>query len=594
MAGLNKTLMEASGAPSGGTRAWKFKRILNLVEAAASKAFEIQYGSLNGFSYNVTSSNNRQIRPDDNIFKLNSFFAKIQRTTLNYKFTIDNGSSDFCDMYFRSPRAEIINFIIKELDQRRSKINTWNLDSYELKTSGNDMKNPTLYLRIMFTSLIKNKKGKVITQKIPININLALKYAGENKSAKELKDLKPSKVPGLTDAWLSPDQFKNKVISYINSNSFPSKNISLKESYTNIVNDSYKNQISDSPSIASDLSSEFFEILSALKAARLLQENNSYIMKVFGLPVERVDRSKVKIYIPQKANEPLTDYEISYDKDSPKYGENGNLKISVKSKVRGSSAATVKFDSLFSNVSDVNAWFNKLASKIKTRQVGQFNVARSALSYKSYGQITTLYPIRAIKMLLSSVLRGRVNSDFSRVITGGNVNSFRKICAEVDKKITSNKPSVRYIPVDELISDKKLLKECKTFIAHNLGKNTKDYISALDKLPELKGEKYVIQGTDEKYPFSLNNFALICERVVVATSKKEGSSKLNFYKMFYDNVLTKKEVAYSVLELIKQNDEVRLHYGFYSKYNFNKYKTWIALRSKNYAFNMQDALAMDV
>ena len=63
--------------------------------------------------------------------------------------------------------------------------------------------------------------------------------------------------------------------------------------------------------------------------------------------------------------------------------------------------------------------------------------------------------------------------------------------------------------------------------------------------------------------------------------------------MFYDNVLTKREVAYSVLSL-EGTDEVKLEYGFHSKYNFNQYKKWIALRSKNYAFNMQDALAMDV
>jgi len=592
MAQAHRGLVEASNAPRGGTRAWKFKRVMNLVEAAAAKAFETQYGSADGFQYNIINEG-RQITPSDNIFELNKFFAPIKRATLNYKFTIDNGSSNYCDMYFRTPRVALINSIIKELSDRRSLINSWNVDAYELKTSGQDMKNPTLYIRIMFESRIKNKKGKVVVQKVPVNVNLALKYAGKNESAKELKELKPSRIDGLTDTWLSPEQFKNKVIEYIDSKSFPSKNLMVKEAYKGMVNDSFKNQLRDSASIASDLSSEFFEVLSALKAARLLQANNPIIMKIFGIPVDSIEARKVKIYIPQKANEPLTDYEICYDKDHPTYGENGNLKISVKSKVRGSSAATVKFDTMFSDVSEVNVWFNKLSSAIKRKQVGQFNVAKSALSYKSLGKITTLYPIRAVKMLLASVLKGKVTSDFSTVINHGNINSFKKMCKEIDKKVTSGMASVRYIPIDDLITDAKILKECKILIAHNLDKNANQYLKLLDKKPIKSGNTYVAEGTQEKYPFGLNNFALICERVVVETSKERSNTKLNFYKMFYDNVLTKREVAYSVLSL-KGTDEVKLEYGFYSKYNFNQYKKWIALRSKNYAFNMQDALAMDV
>lgn len=592
MINSHQALTNASTAPRGGTRAWKFKRVMKLIEAAAAKAFEIQYGSSDGFEYNIINEG-RQVSPSDNIFELNKFFAPIKRATLNYKFTVDNGSSNYCDMYFRTPRVAFINSIIKELNDRRSLINSWNLDAYELKTSGQNMKNPTLYIRLMFESRIKNKKGKVVIQKIPVNVNLALKYAGKNESAKELKELKPSKIDGLTDTWLSPEQFKTKVITYIDSKYFPSKNIMVKEAYKEMVNASFKNQLRDSASIASDLSSEFFEVLSALKAARLLQSNNSMIMKIFGIPVDSIEARKVKIYIPQKANEPLTDYEISYDKDHPTYGENGNLKISVKSKVRGSSAATVKFDTMFSDISEVNAWFNKLSTSIRRKQVGQYNVAKSALSYKSLGKITTLYPIRAVKMLLASVLKGKVTSDFSSVINHGNINSFKKMCKEIDKKVTGGMASARYIPIDDLITDAKILKECKTLIAYNLDKNPNQYLKLLDKEPVKSGNTYLAKGTQEKYPFSLNNFALICERVVVETSKERSNTKLNFYKMFYDNVLTKREVAYSVLSL-EGTDEVKLEYGFHSKYNFNQYKKWIALRSKNYAFNMQDALAMDV
>jgi len=97
-----------------------------------------------------------------------------------------------------------------------------------------------------------------------------------------------------------------------------------------------------------------------------------------------------------------------------------------------------------------------------------------------------------------------------------------------------------------------------------------------------------------KYPFSVNNLALLCERVLVETSKRDGQSQFNFYKMFYDQVLVKNQVAYAMTSRETVGDEVKLKYSFVSAVDFGKYKKWIALRSKNYANNMQDALGMAV
>ena len=97
---------------------------------------------------------------------------------------------------------------------------------------------------------------------------------------------------------------------------------------------------------------------------------------------------------------------------------------------------------------------------------------------------------------------------------------------------------------------------------------------------------------NKKYPFALNNIALLCERVLVQTSYAESQTQLNFYKLFYEQVLLKESVVYSITKQKEINSEVRLHYDFVSTRNFAQYKDWIKLRTKNYANNMQDALGM--
>ena len=74
MINSHQALTNASTAPRGGTRAWKFKRVMKLVEAAAARAFEHQYGNTDGFQYEIISEG-KQAKPSDNIFSLNSFFA---------------------------------------------------------------------------------------------------------------------------------------------------------------------------------------------------------------------------------------------------------------------------------------------------------------------------------------------------------------------------------------------------------------------------------------------------------------------------------------------------------------------------------------
>jgi len=67
------------------------------------------------------------------------------------------------------------------------------------------------------------------------------------------------------------------------------------------------------------------------------------------------------------------------------------------------------------------------------------------------------------------------------------------------------------------------------------------------------------------------------EKIIMASATEESFAKYNFYQMFFDEVLRKKELAYAIISI--KNGQ--LNYNFYSKVNFaQEYKNWIELRSK--------------
>ena len=73
------------------------------------------------------------------------------------------------------------------------------------------------------------------------------------------------------------------------------------------------------------------------------------------------------------------------------------------------------------------------------------------------------------------------------------------------------------------------------------------------------------------------NIGIICEKILQAASKKSNQTNYNFYQMFFDEVLRKKELAYAITTI----SGGQLKYNFYSKVNFIlEYKNWIELRSK--------------
>lgn len=97
------------------------------------------------------------------------------------------------------------------------------------------------------------------------------------------------------------------------------------------------------------------------------------------------------------------------------------------------------------------------------------------------------------------------------------------------------------------------------------------------KSKTIKSTTYLVSEENDleekRYPFVLNNFGYLCEKIVVLASKKNGRSKINFWKLFYDNVLTKKQILYSVMYERNNGGNAELEYVFKSTANFTKFKT---------------------
>ena len=207
-----------------------------------------------------------------------------------------------------------------------------------------------------------------------------------------------------------------------------------------------------------------------------------------------------------------------------------------------------------------------------------------------------MYPIRALRKLLVSSKSSYVKSDLRTTLDTSfmSVSEWQQLITIIDKKITSVK---NYEEIDNLITDKDLLIKSKKMIAENLyrfanqrEKNTR----IMREIITASYEEAKRKSPSGQYPFSINNVALLCERVLVRTSQRSGQSKFNFYKLFYDQVLKKRAVVYSVTERKEVGGEEKLIHTFRSTTNFKQYEKWISLRTKNYPNNMTDALGMQV
>lgn len=406
------------------------------------------------------------------------------------------------------------------------------------------------------------KTGAVKMAPLEITVKASIKA---NPVATGKAKFKPSDIkPSIVNDWLDAYDIVDNVKKYIKSVDLEA---TVEKEILYLLDETAKDTRTKIPfDIPKDLiPAEFYEVLTSVKLAILLKKNDADIRKILGIPKDMdLKKSKVKIYIPQKANFPLIDYYISITAIEKK-SEESALRISVKSKVKSPKANTVKFKDVFSNKKDITDWYNSLNSQLKQKQKGPKIVAESALDiYNSYtGKAVFGIPIMSVLNLIrddrTNITR-IINDTLNNVIT---VQEFENILKTIEKNISK--------------------------VGNNTEMSTFDGDIGVASSKVIQSSMSKVGGTPVKN--TVYNMAYLCEKILVSASKQTSSTKHNYYQMFYDQVLTQKSIAYAVSSVTGKT----LNYNFYSLVNFEQeYASWLALRSKNSPNAPNDVIGIDV
>lgn len=406
------------------------------------------------------------------------------------------------------------------------------------------------------------KTGAVKMAPLEITVKASIKA---NPVATGKAKFKPSDIkPSIVNDWLDAYDIVDNVKKYIKSVDLEA---TVEKEILYLLDETAKDTRTKIPfDIPKDLiPAEFYEVLTSVKLAILLKKNDADIRKILGIPKDMdLKKSKVKIYIPQKANFPLIDYYISITATEKK-SEESALRISVKSKVKSPKANTVKFKDVFSNKKDITDWYNSLNSQLKQKQKGPKIVAESALDiYNSYtGKAVFGIPIMSVLNLIrddrTNITR-IINDTLNNVIT---VQEFENILKTIEKNISK--------------------------VGNNTEMSTFDGDIGVASSKVIQSSMSKVGGTPVKN--TVYNMAYLCEKILVSASKQTSSTKHNYYQMFYDQVLTQKSIAYAVSSVTGKT----LNYNFYSLVNFEQeYASWLALRSKNSPNAPNDVIGIDV
>jgi hypothetical protein len=353
----------------------------------------------------------------------------------------------------------------------------------------------------------------------------------------------------------------------------------------------------------SPATAEFFEVLSAIKMAVLLRAKDEYIVKkVLFLPDEDVEGTiQPKIYIPKDPNFPLIDYYITLKPITANHDDNmkGAIKISVKSHISSPTVDTntVKLDHLFKTEQELIRWYSGIKDrKVKATQKYPKEVAESAVTIKLSGGSAPTFPIETLaKFLNDNQISGETIKELNGVVSKFGQKNLKGFVSE---KYSEQKIRNALIKTIKIVGPN-LKKYKKETLLSNAGieKETLSIITELFRR---------ILPTDKIKPddvgITVQNLAFICERVLAAGSKPPSYLKLNFYKIFYDQVLTKNKIAYAMPTINKKGgDTVTFKYlavkNWIQEYELVKKQAdqyWLQLRGKSATNKVNDAIGISV
>jgi len=403
--------------------------------------------------------------------------------------------------------------------------------------------------------------GKYITARVPFNnIQKPIDSGKIGKSKLKPKDV----VPSIVDEWLTPDEIVANVKKYLNTLTLPDQDIKAMFMLLDLTIKDSEQSINVGKLDKNLVPSEFFEILTSIKLAVLMRSNNKKIRGIFGVPKKMdLSKCKIKIMIPKQANMPLLDYYVSVSlTNNP---DDKVMRVSVKSKVASASTNTIKFNDAFESDKELKTWYNNTKKK---DQIGQMSIADSAINAPSGKSL--IYPIKALAKLF----------DVRRDLIKASLDQFRKpdkfdlANFEAAVKTLSNNMQnlVKKSKLETVLKSDKQLNEMIRFMKANLFQ---------------KGNKIITDLTVE-------NASFMCEKIVSKATQKElerVGGGMNFYQMFYDQILESRQIAYAVADKTGN----MINYKYYSKVNWKaEYVNWVSLRSKNLINNLNDTLGMDI
>jgi len=394
-------------------------------------------------------------------------------------------------------------------------------------------------------------------------LQIYMKAKGE-KGEVSSKGFKPSDIqPSIVNDWMTADQMMANVLKHIKDSDIP-EDVKLKLKYVVEKMPARTNTPIPFTDDKKLMPAEFYEVLTAIRLAYLLKNQDPETMKTFGIPKSiKLSTAKIKIMIPQKSNLPLLDYFISI---RDKAEEKTAMKISVKSKVASSSSNTVKFNDLFKDNAEVMHWYNSLQNK--KQQTGQKIIAETAVE----GGIT--YPITAVAELLKKdKMRISKNIKNEYGLKDSEIEGFGNILQKISSKLNTLKDA-------DHIGDMRFLSQAE-----------KNKLNAMLMAFLRKGaKKEKITESD----FILRAVVILCEKILTFSSREKEpiTEKYNFYEMFFDQILENKHIAYAVSTLKGK----QLHFQYLSNVNWEQeYHSWIGLRSVNsLSDKLNSKLGLDV
>ena len=410
----------------------------------------------------------------------------------------------------------------------------------------------------------------------------------------------PSYITGLTDVFLSPDR------AFILSKSFCEK--CKRSDLVNLLNAFYspiKQLNSTSQELYTQVSeykldenkklpSEMFEVFSSIVLAKHIASagNNSThpLRKLFKIPPKlKWTPDKVSLYIPKKANTPLVDFyiDIAGTKD-----KKTSLRISVKSLVSSAQSNTIGLAGMFVENAALNGNGKADPQKFKTYADGkgknknETQVARAAILNPGKDQGTDM-----MYSIVAAVFLKDVNYDLAAAgkkalkNAGSDATTIINQVIKVFRQFSTNgvvKNQVRQYRSADLSKNLETWKTSGLF-----GNLAEQNIETLKKFMDASYASMTMKSGPPSPKYTLDIARYCMERVLHEASQKElGQAKgLNFYEMFYFNVLVRLGVGYAVTVKTPSGKKgvYNLQMKFLTSKNFTTFASWMELRSKNSA-----------